>query len=1787
MSRAVNNIGGKMQVSYRFFAVALLIAISSISAIGQIQTPYDGFTQSGLQSGAVPASLPIDNFVQVNLATGSLRFSMPLLTLNGKGKAGYTIYFTMDNRFTISNERYLINCTPDGCIYGERYQVNQNYAWANRTPGFSPGFLVARHAGRDIGPGCPGAPTLYEQTLTHLTFVSSDDKEYEFVDSTYFGEVKSTFGDCSTGVNRGNIWVTRDGSSATFISDNPISDRVSYSMSYPSGTLKWKDGTTYKIINGWVREIIDTNGNKTSVYYDGDAVTQVTDSIGRVIRIGDGINGISFKGYGGSARSISFSSADPQLRPDYSAYHTHGSAFPFISDLQFPDTPISRSGPTRIILPNGQFYRLYYNPYGELARVDLPTGGKVEFDYVPAPGTHSGGEMAGASGIFRVIREKRVYKSTDDTTPVERMLFTFSVESPNHWAIVDRVDPMSPATILARTKHYFYGSPYHSMSSRADLLTYPAWNDNLEYKTEHYDAGGATLLRTVDRVFSLRTTINGVNFDPRLTSETVTLNDVNLVYKRTFSYDSYNNKTEVSEYGFGVEAPGPLLRRAHTDYVTVNNGVNYAADTNIHIRSLPLRTQVSDAGGIKRSETIYEYDNYNLDTFHAALGDCLNIIGHDGAFSTGYLTRGNLTRTSHSLLDKDGNATGSINSYAQYDIAGNVVKVIDGRTGITTFEFIDRFGSPNDEAQSNANIPELAGGVSYAFPTKVTNALLHEAYTQYDYYLGKPVNSQDANGVVSSVEYNDALDRPTQRIQARYVVGVGIPDVKRQMTITYDDANRVVTTSSDRDTFNDDTPLTSKSYYDGLGRTWRSAADEGSTWTITDTRFDALGRVSHVSNPYRATDPDSASPPADLWTTTEYDSLGRAVKVTTPDDAHVDTDYNGNQVTVTDQAGKQRHSETDALGRLIRVTEDPDNLNHETYYSYDTLNNLLMVTQGSQIRTFDYDSLSRLISATNPESGTISYVYDENGNLKEKTDARGVKTTMTYDALNRVKSKVYEGTPKGGTEVANATPPVTYFYDDYSTLPGGGPTWPTWSCGGQTLPNTPVKGRLIGVTYGTGSDGTYYRYDATGKIIGNLQRMGTPNFVTRYTYNLAGAVLEACRGYSSSTRAAVRNMSAYDDAGRLADMRTSFTPHTSSEYLLQNISYTPFGALQTEKYGNGLIHSIGYNKRLQPTEIRLGSPANPESVFTIYNLYGTAANPEVQDPEIELAQNNGNIARIKYVISGELQYSQTFQYDPLNRLKYAVEHENGVYNDDERAWHQTFEYDFAGNRGIDTLETSDNVDGLNTALRQTEFSKANNRITRSGYSYDAAGNLTQDPRGRYTYDGENRLVTAEVGGVATSQYVYDGNGRRVKKTVSGVGTRFEYGAGGELIAERNDAGVVTSWYYYRNGELLATSVNGTTHKYATSDHLGSPRAWTDDSGAVIAGGRHDYLPFGEELLAEIGTRTTGQGYAESDQQDGQRKQFGSKVRDIETRLDFFESRYYSSVQGRFTKPDTFGGRLTNPQTLNLYAYVLNNPLKWADPTGHAAQDPKNNGKDKCGINYDCTPDETYDPNSVLETIVTSEKSPGIGQPSTLGSIVPFYGSGRSSIDYFQTGHPYKGTLYAGLAISDIFLLKSLAVGGAKLGLKLFGKEAAEEATELIVKESLVESGIKIGDDAVGPTFINLGDDAAGTVLGNMSMGPGGYRLPNGALAEGSFDFVIQGGSMRVGSGHVALSQGAPVTYAGEVTFRGGAIVEWTNASGHFRPAAVFAGNAGLPLGGIFRPVQFPTMVGGSQFPIFR
>jgi RHS repeat-associated protein len=117
-----------------------------------------------------------------------------------------------------------------------------------------------------------------------------------------------------------------------------------------------------------------------------------------------------------------------------------------------------------------------------------------------------------------------------------------------------------------------------------------------------------------------------------------------------------------------------------------------------------------------------------------------------------------------------------------------------------------------------------------------------------------------------------------------------------------------------------------------------------------------------------------------------------------------------------------------------------------------------------------------------------------------------------------------------------------------------------------------------------------------------------------------------------------------------------------------------------------------------------------------------------------------------------------------------------------------------------------------------------------------------------------------------------------------------------------------------------------------TDQLGTPRLIFDKTGALDKTKRHDYLPFGEELAIGTGGRTAAQSYTG----DSVRQKFTSKERDNETGLDYFLARYYASLQGRFTSIDPVSlspERLGDPQQINLYGYVRNNPLYFIDPTG--------------------------------------------------------------------------------------------------------------------------------------------------------------------------------------------------------------------------------------------------------------
>ena len=342
------------------------------------------------------------------------------------------------------------------------------------------------------------------------------------------------------------------------------------------------------------------------------------------------------------------------------------------------------------------------------------------------------------------------------------------------------------------------------------------------------------------------------------------------------------------------------------------------------------------------------------------------------------------------------------------------------------------------------------GALSSPYPTRVTYGTGSDrrAFSyEWNYKTGNLISWTDADNSVTTSYLYDGLGRRKSESQA------GL----RKTITEYDDSNLRVTEKRDLDVFGDG-KLQSVTRYDQLGRVTRVNTTDGSTLTPsdetdgikvrTDHKTVSGGQMTISSTPYR-----QETGPTVEWTCVQQDSIGRTKAIgvfkgsarpasctaTANRTGLTEFSYDRNMTRIIEKAPDGdvvRDEVRDALGRLTEVTEDPGagNLAYGTAYTYDPLDNLLTVTQGVQTRTFVYSSLSRLRSATNPESGTTHYCYDAAGNLTSRTDARvvlpsnaydaaGNQTlysphTLAYDAENRLKSMTHAGSESG-----------TYLYD--------------------------------------------------------------------------------------------------------------------------------------------------------------------------------------------------------------------------------------------------------------------------------------------------------------------------------------------------------------------------------------------------------------------------------------------------------------------------------------------------------------------------------------------------------------------------------------------------------------------------------------------------------------------------------------------------------------------------------------------------------------------------------------
>jgi RHS repeat-associated protein len=1362
--------------------------------------------------------------------------------------------------------------------------------------------------------------------------------------------VASQTGDTSTGQCSGGSFNSRGDGKVLATLTQPLAGGSQY---LPSVAVSDDVGTVYSFTVGYGDDagngtyalptsIEDRNGNVTRISPGTGGAVTVTDSSGRT--------SISTNGFGpsGSTNSIVVSGETFQVTwrtvtANFSSPSTFvGTSGTFTCNPP-PVANDSRIVISQITLPNGKFYKFYYgsditphgaatNNFGLLNEIDYPSGAWATYSWklsdtmnelADYPGLYAnscGGSYCPAPAqdgcLYQyktpVVASRRVSFGT--STPALTQTFVYSTtwgtgtswtQKATNVTTTDNVTGKSSLTTYTYKPITISSPPYSHTSITPQVA--------VELSTQYNDWSGGAVLRTVNKDWLDQ-------FDIKL--------DQTLYYptgissQKKYTYNSSGIMIEplqVDEFDLGASSP---TRTTVTNYQSFSgaNGTIGAAPCQVLICS--AGASCTAASSNKVAETDYLYDGGTAICGASGTAATTQVNGlvsgtHDDTLygPTSTTPRANVTKITRWL-----NAGTSPSTTYSYDKTGHVISSVDacgntacsdvtGTSHTTTYSYGDAFTT----LSGGANVPYTApNGATNSYLTQIVDPLGHTAKFTYDYTNGQLTSAQDQNDINAirtgaAYIYNDLFARPTQ---ANFADG-------GQTTVSYNDSSYNTSTNTPNATTN----ITIKSgvtqstllAIDGLGQRVRSQLltdpDSSNQITTSDTAYDGFGRVLTQSNPYRST---SAS--TDGTITNSYDALGRVLQITRQDGSIASTSYVDNCRTVTDEAGKSRKSCSDGLGRLTQVFEDPANLNYETDYVYDVLDNLLTVNQkGSapsnsslwRTRTFTYDSLSRLFTATNPESGTITYSYDANGNVSSKiaplpnqTGTATVTTNYSYDVGNRLLGKSYVGM---------STAAASYGYD--GTAPSG--------CTPPTLTDSNPIGRRTSMCDASGA--TSWAHDQMGRTISEIRKIGTVTNTTRYSYNLDGSLASLTyptgRVVSYTPNTAGRPISATDSTGPINYVSAA--------------QYAAFGGLTSVTNGASIKTTDVFNSRLQPCWLYATTgTALPTSTLCT----GTATTGTIQDVKYNFGlgtNDNGNVLQI--VNNRDGNRTQNFLYDSMNRIAQA--YTNGTN------WGETFS---PNPTAPGVLPTTSGIDAWGNMTNRTSVTGktnyellnvpalSNNRL--SGFGYDAAGNMTSNGSSTYTYDAENRM-TATAG----CTFTYDGDGNRVLKTGC-AGVYYWRDLSGNPLEESIAATIQFEYVFFGGKRVARRDVATNTVHYFFSDHLGSTSLITNASGVMPPESESDYYPYGGEIVVSSPTI-----------QD-QNYKFTGKERDRQSGLDNFGARYDSSALGRFMTPDWAAKPTTvpyasfgDPQTLNLYAYLANLPVNRVDADGHCPPDGGSNG----------------------------------------------------------------------------------------------------------------------------------------------------------------------------------------------------------------------------------------------------
>lgn len=539
--------------------------------------------------------------------------------------------------------------------------------------------------------------------------------------------------------------------------------------------------------------------------------------------------------------------------------------------------------------------------------------------------------------------------------------------------------------------------------------------------------------------------------------------------------------------------------------------------------------------------------------------------------------------------------------------------------------------------------------------------------------------------------------------------------------------------------------------------------------------------------------------------------------------------------------------------------------------------------------TYQYDSNNQLSSITPPMGSSVTlgvkhFTYDSFGRLTTETDGSSNTTTFTYDNDDRPLTEAF----------SDGTATVTNTYD------GNGNQLTSQSAAGTITDTFDPDNRMLTTANSAGGGTISYAYDLTGNETSTTDSKGT----VTYAYDPSNVLWSMTYPHGSATET---DRYKIDSHGRRTDSYVNAGPNGTAMTNATNTAPTTFTAHTNTAYDT--------SSRISEQTAYVGQDAT--KVFDTTYGYETAASGGTGT-----ASDSDQLQTATDTLTGKVT---TYGYEdpngnPTTRLT-GVTQTGGT---GDVNWAYT--YDADGNM------TEAKATGATTSDTKLTFNAAN-QITTPGYSYDAAGNLTASPGETYTYNGAEQMTSAAANGVTTT-FTYAGASQDQLLTQATTGqatVSYTYGqsAGtGVPEVDTETLGGNTSRVLHDGSTGQALDLTDSDGNTAASlvDGLGNQVGALTDTGG--GGFNAFYTPYG------MGGATSNGG---SDFWTQNPYGFKDGIRSDAAGLVKFGQRWYLAGIGGWTQEDTLDAPL-DPGNGDRYAYVGDNPINNADPTGNDAED---------------------------------------------------------------------------------------------------------------------------------------------------------------------------------------------------------------------------------------------------------